>query len=480
MSIGDKSGPVGWKTVLTREHLPALILVSLGVWLHAAESLLVATMMPAIIAEIGGAEQVAWTIALYEIGSIVAGATGGLLALRYGIKSPMATAALAYAVGSAIAAVAPSMWLLLLGRTLQGLGGGGLVALSFIAVGYLFPKLLMARVMAVISTLWGASALAGPLIGGLFVELSTWRHGFWFFALQAVFLALWIGVGIRVQDKPRAERNGQTLPAFRLFALTAGVLLIAYAGIDIGAVRTSVLILGGLACLAVFLWLDGLAGSNRLLPHRPFSFTAPASSGLVMIMCFAAATVALAAYGPLLLTAHHGVSALSAGYILAAGSFSWTIAAVIVSGAPDRHDPKFIAGGMLLITTSIAGLCYAVPYGPVWLIVICTILEGAGFGMAWTFVLRRASELAPKEDRERVAGALPTAQRLGYALGAAYIGVVANAAGFADAKAETEMSYAALVIFAACLPIAVLGLIAMFRFTIAMSTRSTALLSPAE
>ncbi len=464
MSNDTGTSSVSWREVLTRQHGPALILVCMGVWLHAAESLLVATMMPAIVADIGGAEQVAWTIALYEIGTIVAGAAGGLLALRHGIRLPMGTAALAYAAGSAIAALAPSMEVLLLGRVLQGLGGGGLMALSFIAVGVLFPKRLTARVMAAITTLWGVSSLFGPLIGGLFVELSSWRNGFWFFTLQALVLALWIGVGVRLKERPVDERGGQRLPIRRLLFLASGIMLIAYAGIDIQVIRTSALIFAGLVCLCIFLWLDGRGEDNRLLPRRPFSLTAPASAALTMILCFAAATVAIVAYGPLLMTSLHGISALSAGYIIAAASVSWTLAAVIVSGAGEQHDSKCIATGMLLISASIVGFCYAIPYGPVWLIVVFAIVQGVGFGLAWTFTLRQATSLVAADDKARIAGALPTAQRLGYALGAAVIGVVANAAGFADAVDRADTERAGMIIFASCLPIAALGLFAMFRF----------------
>ena len=212
---GTVSDATSWREVFTRQHGPALALVCLGVWLHAAESLLVATMMPAIVSDIGGVEVVAWTIALYEIGSIVAGVTGGWLVIRHGVRLPMGVAAIVYAVGSAIAALAPSMWILLLGRILQGLGGGGLMALSFIAVGSLFPKRLIPRVMAAITTLWGVSSLAGPLIGGLFVEFSTWRGGFWFFTFQAGVLALWIGVGVRLPEKSSNDSNGQQLPFLR-------------------------------------------------------------------------------------------------------------------------------------------------------------------------------------------------------------------------------------------------------------------------
>lgn len=74
---------VSWREILTRTHGPSLAVVCLGVWLHAADSLLVSTMMPAIVSEVGGVAFIPWTVALYEIGSIVMGAASGLLALRY-------------------------------------------------------------------------------------------------------------------------------------------------------------------------------------------------------------------------------------------------------------------------------------------------------------------------------------------------------------------------------------------------------------
>ena len=92
------------------------------------------------------------------------------------------------------------------------------------------------------------------------------------------------------------------------------------------------------------------------------------------------------------------------------------------------------------------------------------MMQGCGFGMAWTFILRQATNLVPADDKERIAGAMPTVQRLGYALGAAVIGVVANAAGFADAADRADIARAGMIIFAACLPIAALGLLAMVRF----------------
>ena len=135
--------------------------------------------------------------------------------------------------------------------------------------------------------------------------------------------------------------------------------------------------------------------------------------------------------------------------------------AVLVSGSPERLDRLIIALGMSMVVSSIVGFLYAVPNGPVWLIAVFAAMEGAGFGMAWTFILRRTTALADPHEVHRISGAIPTVQRLGFALGAAYIGIVANAFGFTAMETASEAADVARWIFLACIPFAVLGLLAM-------------------
>lgn len=450
---------VSWREFLSSAYTPALALVCLSVWLHAADSLIVATMLPSIVAEIGGAGLVGWSVSLYEIASVVAGAASALLTMRYGLRMPMCLAALLFGCGCLLSAIAPTMPLLLAGRVFQGLGGGGLVAMGFVAVAVIFPRRYTARAMAAVSTFWGVSAFLGPLIGGFFVEFATWRLGFAFFGGQAIVLALWIA--LRPDHTPSDASSTTVFPWRRLALLCLSVLLVSYGGVEIEPVQTSLCVLSGVACLVLFLRQDHHAQDNRLLPSRPFDFTKPTGSALLMILSLSLATIAITAFGPLLVVAIHDASALTAGYIVACSSIGWTVMAVLVSGSPERLDHLMIVVGMVLVVASIAGFLYAVPNGPIWFIAVFAAMEGGGFGMAWTFILRRTTTLSAPQEVQRISGAIPTVQRLGYALGAAYVGIVANAAGFATMDTAEEATAIARWIFAACLPFALFGLLSM-------------------
>lgn len=451
---------VSWGEFLGSPYAGSLALVCLAVWLHAADSLIVATMLPSIVAGIGGAALVGWSVSLYEIGSIVAGAASALLILRFGLRRPMSMAAILFGFGCVLSAASPTMPLLLAGRALQGLGGGGLVAMGFVAVGLIFPRRYIARAMAAVSTLWGVSAFTGPLVGGFFVEYATWRWGFGFFACQAFALALWIALRSDAGAAP-STTGAAEFPVKRLSLLCLAVVLVAFGGVEVSALRTIPSVAAGLACLIAFLWLDERAGDSRLLPRRPFDPWRPAGAALVMILFMSMATIAITAFGPLLVTAIHGVSALTAGYIVACSSIGWTVMAVLVSGLPERFDRPMIALGMAVVTLSIAGFLYSVPNGPVWLIAVFAAMEGGGFGMAWTFILRRTIAVADPDEVQRISGAIPTIQRLGYALGAAYVGIVANAAGLLTIETAADARNVAQWVFVLCMPFAVIGLGAM-------------------
>ncbi len=454
----DTAQGSSWREFLADASVASISLVCMAVWLHAADSLVVATMLPRIVSDIGGAAYVGWSVSLYQIGSIVLGAASALVTLRFGLRLPMSVAALTFGLGCAISAMAPSMGVVLIGRTLQGLGGGGLVSMSFIAVSLLFERRHVARAMGAISALWGVSAFLGPLLGGLFVKYATWRIGFWFFAAEAMVLA-----GLILWTAPRHQRAGSAgrLPVVRLALLSAGVVLVSEAGVIVAPLRTGALVLAGLACLALFFLSDARANVSRLLPRGPLDLRHPTGAALVMILAMSMATIAATAYGPILLVRIHGLTALEAGYIIAAGSIGWTLMAILVSGAPERLDRALIATGMSIVALGLVLMVWAMPSGSLWLIALAMAATGGGFGLSWTFILRRSTAFSDDDEILRIAGAIPVLQRLGYALGAAVMGIVANASGFLSMQTPADGAHAARAIFLACLVPAALALIAM-------------------
>jgi MFS family permease len=115
-----KTGRPGLVETLSTVGWAPTTALCLGVWLHAADSLLAATVMPSAVAEIGGLAFIYWAIALYQLGSIVAGAGTGMLAIRLGLRAAMSVAALVYGGGCVASALAPDIATMLLGRLVQG------------------------------------------------------------------------------------------------------------------------------------------------------------------------------------------------------------------------------------------------------------------------------------------------------------------------------------------------------------------------
>ena len=131
---------VGWREVLTREHLPRLLVLCLAIWLHAANTMLAATTLPEAVGDIGGVRLISWAFALYLMGSIVAATAVSAYVGSAGLRRTMLVSTVVYTLGCALCAAAPAMPVLLAGRTVQGFGGGALVALVFVAQDRFFPN----------------------------------------------------------------------------------------------------------------------------------------------------------------------------------------------------------------------------------------------------------------------------------------------------------------------------------------------------
>jgi hypothetical protein len=308
-------------------------------------------------------------------------------------------------------------------------------------------------------------------VGGAFADAGAWRGGFWFFGAQALALALAVPLALRAEratsDATPDATPAEPPPPFplrRLLALSAAVVAVSAGGQAAHGLAAVALVAGGVTLLVWFVRMDWAAGAARMLPARAFDPRDPVGAALLMASVLAAATVALAVYGPLVLTRVHGLSAIEAGYVVAAASVGWSVTAVAVAGSPERRDRLVIAAGVALLAVGVTGYATAILAGPVWLLALFAACDGGGFGLAWTFILRRATAFAGPADLDRLATALPTMHRLGYGVGAAWVGVVANRWGMADDADLATLSAAAQAGFVACLPVLAAGVLAAAAF----------------
>jgi MFS family permease len=433
--------------------------------LHATNETMVMTVMPAMLRDIEGVEFVGWSFAIYEIGSIIAGAATGRLVSLVSLRSNMVIAALLFMTGCVVCAFAPSMPWFLAGRLIEGFGGGGLVALAFVSVERLFSRDIWPQLFAVMSAIWGVAAFTGPLLGALAADLVSWR---WAFGVSgvgglAMALASFLILRMKAARQATAATKAPAFPFEVLLCLAVSVILIATAGIVLEPMRSSLLLIAGLAGIALVFFLDARRPLSRLFPSRPFDWRSPVGTGLSMIAAFSIATVSFGLYAPLILTKLHGVPLITTGYIIASESISWSVLSILVANAPPRRERLIIVLGALMIAGGVAGFAYAVPQGSMPLILVSAILQGGGFGIAWPFVTRMIVAAAAPNERTIASSAVPTMQRLGYAVGAAIAGIIANSAGFAQGFSAETAAGAASWLFIAFLPLAAVGCVAGWK-----------------
>ncbi|HEY8574356.1 MFS transporter [Phenylobacterium sp.] len=454
-------GSKSWGDLLGEGRFPRFALICLGVWLNAADSLVTATIMPNVGADLGGYAYFAWATAGFLVGAILAGASAGRLSEMFGLRAATALAGLVMTAGCVMSALAPDVGVFLTGRLIQGLGSGWISGFAMVAIALLFPERHLARVFASVSGVWGIATLLGPLFGGLVLEVGGWRDVFWLFALQAGAFSLAAPFLLKGSSK---SAGGPGIPWLQLAVLGAGVAAIAVANITPGAPLALTLVVAGIAILGLVLWIDHRS-KVRLLPHRAGDMTTVVGAGYAAMFWLTAASMGFAIYAPPILQELRGMTPLWAGYVIGVESLAWTLAALAVAHVSGAWDARWTRWGAVMLVVSLFVLAATLADGHLAWVLVGGALMGAAFGFSWSFMGRRVLAALSDEDRAIGSSAITAVRQTGAAAGAAISGVAANLVGFSSGLDEASARASSVWIFLSVVPLALVGTWASCRLT---------------
>lgn len=446
-----------------------------GVAMQATQMLVIAIIMPTVVADIGGAGYYTWAAMLYTIGSIVGGASTGMVWARLGARRAYTLGALVFALGTVSCALAPDIGALIVSRTVQGWAGGLVAGSGMALITSLYSSRLRTRIIAITQGTFTACHLSGPVVGGMFAAMHWWRGSFWVMApLMLVFGGLaYAHVPDRIGHGARGRLSRP--PLLRLAGLAVGVCSIAAAGPAQGLLLRFLLLSGGIGLLALVFRFDRHA-ANNMFPATALSFNAPIGLGLWILAFHGMTQTSVNLFLPLLLQVVHGVSPIFVNFLSILISCGWTIGTFTASGWSGIRERVVLASGPVLAFTGLVCLTLVALQPALVLLAASTLLMGLGIGIYNVHLVARIMGCAAPEEQRSLASALTSVRSLGTAVGAAFAGVVASTAGLGAATEPLAVGHAVTAVYLFCwIPF---GLIAIFMFRfirLALPRRSTEL-----
>lgn len=416
-----------WSDLFRNGKAKWTLLLNLGVGLHALDVFIINTIMPTVIADIGGITFYTWASMIYMVGSIVGAAAGYHLRVRFGKRDGYLWGGIVVLIGTIGCALPPDMFTMLAARFVKGLGGGFVIAQTQALVRDYFELKIRTRMLGTITTTWSIAALLGPFFGGAFAEVGWWRGSFWS-QVPIIFLFLW---GAWKTIKPEiAQAPHRRLPWRRLLMLAAGVIAAGTTSQTQQPLFNFVLI--AISCILVWVtFLRDGQSSEKLFPTQPLSLFNAVGLAYWVYFLISALHSALLMFVPLFLQEMHGISPLYVGYLSLVFSVGWTIGSLSVSGVSGFSERLATVCGMVAATIFILVFLWAVIIGSLfWLTVSITLV---GFSVGTTNVLMISFGMSVAKDGEEsiTASSMQTIRSLGVAYGAAAAGLIANMAGLA-------------------------------------------------
>ncbi|WP_394555153.1 MDR family MFS transporter [Agromyces sp. MMS24-JH15] len=398
-----------------------------GMLLSSLDQTIVSTAMPTIVGELGGVSHQVWITTAYILATTIVMPIYGKFGDVLGRRRLFMVAIAIFTLASIGCAFATDFWMFVVFRAIQGLGGGGLMILSQAIIADIVPADQRGKYLGPLGGIFGLAAVAGPLLGGYFVDHLTWQWAFYInipVGIAAFFIAVF---ALKLPNK-KAEKPIDWLGVLFLSAATTCLIFFTDFGgsADHGwdSWATWAWGAGLLAAAGLFIFTESKA-ADPIMPlsmfRNPIFVNATAIGMAIGIGMFAAL-----GFVPTFLQMSSGTSAAASGLLMLpmmVGVMGTSIASGLLITRTGRYKLFPIAGtiivgiAMVLMTTLTAST-------PIWLICVYLFLFGAGLGCIMQVVVLVVQNAIPASDLGTATSTNNYFREVGAALGTAVFGTM--------------------------------------------------------
>lgn len=425
----DADPPVNANGYTHRQILVIFSGLMLGMLLAALDQTVVATALRTITDDLGAPEHLAWVVTAYLLTTTVSTPLYGKLGDLFGRKKLFQIAIVIFMVGSALCGFAGTMTELIAFRAVQGLGAGGLIVLGQAVIADVVTPRERGRYQGYFGAFFGASSVAGPLIGGFFTDHLSWR---WVFTINIPLglLALVVTSAVLPASVRRAEVRIDYLGAAALTgAISLLILLTTWGGNEVpwasGGMAT--MVVGFVVLVAAFVAIERRA-VEPILPLRLFRMrTFVLSGGIALFL--GVSMFGIISFLPVFLQTVNGASATDSGLLLVPFMIGMLTSSVLAGRNVSKtgHYRRFPIAGSILTTVAMAlfstldATSSRVESG------IYMVLGGIGMGLTMQIVVLATQNAVDADDLGVATASINFFRSIGGSVGVAVFGALFNA-----------------------------------------------------
>ncbi|OBB61516.1 MFS transporter [Mycobacterium sp. 852013-51886_SCH5428379] len=423
-----------------RQRNTIFLAVVLGMLLAALDQTIVATALPTVVADLGGAGHQAWVVTSYLLASTIVTVIVGKLGDIFGRKNVFQAGIVLFLVGSVLCALAQSMSVLVAARAVQGLGGGAITVTAVALIGEVIPLRERGRYQGALGAVFGVTTVIGPLLGGFFTDHLTWRWAFWINLPIAVIV-----IGIAAVAIPELGRSAKPVLDY------AGIVLVGAGAAGLTLATSwggttypwaSPMIIGlfavSILALVAFVFAERRA-AEPILPIRMFA------SPVFTVCCVLSFVVGFAMLGALTFLPTYmqfvdGVSATESGLRtlpMVLGLLVTSLGSGIIVGRTGRYKIFPIAGTATMAVGFVL-LSRMTPETSTLVQSLYLLVLGAGIGLSMQVLILIVQNTADFSDLGVATSGVTFFRTIGSSFGAAIFGSMFS--NFLDGKLPAALA----------------------------------------